>query len=64
MIFDESWCGVRVQVLDNGTISDVDLLTFDFRWHRYDDCEVIDIALEIIGHCNNSAIFIAHQHDL
>ncbi len=64
MILNEPWCRVCVEMFDQRAIGDIDLLTFDECRHRDDDGEILDVALEVVGHRDNSSVVVADKHHL
>ena len=64
MVLDQPRRGIRVEVLDERAVGDVDLLPFDEGRHRDDNREVLDIAAEIVCHCHNGTVLVADDHHL
>ena len=64
MIFDQARGCVGVQMLNNGTIADVDLFTLDHRRDRYDDRKVLGLAFEIVGHRDDRPVLVTYENDL
>ena len=64
MIFDQSRRRVGIQVLDYGTIADIDLLALDHRWYRDNNCEIFGVTFEVVGHRDDGAIAVANEDDL
>ncbi len=64
MVLHEPRRCVRIEVLNDGPVTDVDLLPLDHGWHRHDDRKVLDLAFEIIRHRDDGPVFVADEHNL
>ena len=63
-VLDQPRRRIGVEVIDERLVADVDLLALQERRHRNDDGELLQVALEVVGHRHHRAIAVAHQHDL
>ena len=63
-VLDQTRRGVGVEVIDQRLVADVDLLLLEEGRHRNDDGELLEVALEVVGHRQDGAVAVADQGDL
>jgi hypothetical protein len=64
VILDQPWRGIGVEVIDQGLVADMDLLTLQERRHRHHDRELLRTSLEVVHHRQDRAIAVADEDDL
>jgi hypothetical protein len=51
-------------VLDQRTIAHANLTLLEHRGDRHDDRELLRVAFEVVGHCDDGLVVVTHEHDL
>jgi hypothetical protein len=51
-------------MLNDGTVADVDLFTFDSGRHGNHDSEILNLALEVIRHGNDGPVIVTDENHL
>ena len=64
VILDQARRRVGIEVFEQCIVSDVDLLALDEGGYRHHDRELLYRALEVVGHRDDRAIAVAHEHHL
>ena len=64
VILDKTGRRVGVEMLHDRAVAHVDLFALDHRGHGDDDGEILDVALEVVGHRNHGSVIVAYEDDL
>ena len=63
-VLDQPRRGIRIDVIDERLLGDVDLIARDEGRDGNHDGELFRIAFEVVGHRQHRAIAVAHEDDL
>ena len=64
VVFDEARRRIGIQVVNQASLGDIDLSTFDKRRNGNDNGKIFDIALKVISHRYDGSVVVTNQHDL